>query len=66
MEPSEIIEVSPGDEISCDGGKTYGHPRVYLTLGDDGVVDCYYCGRRFQTAAAGSSGQAGTGQQGAA
>jgi uncharacterized Zn-finger protein len=48
MEPPEIVEVSPGEEISCDGGQTYGHPKVYLTLGDDGHVDCYYCGRRFQ------------------
>ena len=48
MEPPEIVEVSPGEEISCDGGEYYGHPKVYLTLGDDQYVDCYYCGRRFQ------------------
>ena len=48
MEPHEIVEVDPGEEISCDGGKYYGHPRVYLTLGDESHVDCYYCGCRFQ------------------
>ena len=48
MEPPEIVEVSSGEEISCDGGEYYGHPKVYLTLGDDRYVDCYYCGRRFQ------------------
>ncbi len=65
MEPTEIVEVDPGDEISCDGGKTYGHPRVYLSAGEDGRVDCYYCGRRFQVRT-GHSNQAGDKHQGAA
>lgn len=34
-------------EVSCDGGGTLGHPKVYLTLGSDGVIDCPYCDRRF-------------------
>lgn len=65
MEPAEIIEVSPGSEISCDGGKTYGHPKVYLTPGEDGSVDCYYCGRRFRLAEGGAV-NSGVEQQGAA
>lgn len=45
----EIVVVDDDQEkVSCDGGRTFGHPRVYLTLGDDGVVECYYCGRRFE------------------
>lgn len=51
----EIIRVDDEvEEVSCNGGKTFGHPRVYLTLGDDGVVECYYCGRRFERQSAGS------------
>lgn len=53
----EIIRVEDDvEEVSCNGGKTFGHPRVYLTLGDDGVVECYYCGRRFERQST-SSGQ---------
>ena len=48
MDPPEVIKVNRDDEISCDGGEYYGHPKIYLTLGDDSHVDCYYCGRRFQ------------------
>lgn len=33
---------------SCDGNNAAsGHPRVFLNLGDDGKVDCPYCGRHF-------------------
>ena len=46
-EPPEIIEVAE-ERIACDGGDTaLGHPRVFLTLGDDGVVECPYCDRRY-------------------
>ena len=48
MEPPEIVEVNPDEQIACDGGAYYGHPKVYLSLAADGTVDCYYCGRRFQ------------------
>ncbi len=48
METPEIVEVKPGADICCDGGEFYGHPKIYLTLGEEGYVDCYYCGRRFQ------------------
>jgi uncharacterized Zn-finger protein len=50
MEPVEILYV---DEtvIGCDGGEgPLGHPRVFLNLGDEGEVDCPYCGRRFMLA----------------
>jgi len=44
----EIVEVDDDvEEVSCNGGRTFGHPRIYLVLGDDGVAECYYCGRRF-------------------
>lgn len=46
---SEIVEVEDNvEEVSCNGGRTFGHPRIYMTLDDDGVAECYYCGRRFQ------------------
>lgn len=46
---SEIVEVEDNvEEVSCNGGRTFGHPRIYMTLDDDGVAECYYCGRRFE------------------
>lgn len=37
--------------IACDGAgdiaPALGHPRVWLQMGADGVVDCGYCDRRF-------------------
>lgn len=51
----DIVEVEIDvDEVSCDGGKTFGHPRIYMNFGDDRVVECYYCGRRFERKHAGS------------
>lgn len=48
VEPPEIVEVeNPSEEISCDGGDLFGHPRVYLSFAGKDYVDCYYCGRRF-------------------
>jgi uncharacterized Zn-finger protein len=47
MEPPEIVTVD-SETVSCDGGSpALGHPRVFLNLGDEGQVDCPYCGRRF-------------------
>lgn len=44
--PPEAVYVA-SHETSCDGGGgAVGHPRVYLHLGDDGVV-CPYCSRKF-------------------
>lgn len=48
VEPPEIVEVEdPSEDVCCDGGELFGHPRVYLTLAGKDYVDCYYCGRRF-------------------
>ena len=34
--------------VSCDGGGgVLGHPLVYLNTGENGVVDCPYCGKRY-------------------
>ena len=52
---ADIVEVDEQvEEVSCDGGKTFGHPRIYMTIGKDGVAECYYCGRRFERKVAGS------------
>ena len=61
MEPPEIVEVDQAaDNVSCDGGKLFGHPRVYLTFNDKDYVDCYYCGRRFvRTRAPGKAADSG-------
>jgi uncharacterized Zn-finger protein len=43
----ETLEIDT-PKIACDGGKgASGHPRVFLTVGKDGKVDCPYCGKRF-------------------
>jgi len=50
----ETVEVD-SRRFACDGGKgSLGHPRVFLTIGADGFVDCTYCDRRF-TLKAGAS-----------
>ena len=41
----ETVEVEE-TTVACDGGPL-GHPKVYLSLGDNGTVDCPYCDRRF-------------------
>jgi uncharacterized Zn-finger protein len=47
MEPFEIIAVET-TTVACDGGDgPLGHPRVYLTLGKDGEIECPYCSRRY-------------------
>lgn len=47
IEPVEIIEVTEL-RVACDGGGgALGHPRVFLNLGDEGKIDCPYCGRHF-------------------
>ncbi|MEM7056344.1 MAG: zinc-finger domain-containing protein [Pseudomonadota bacterium] len=43
----EIEEVTTM-RISCDGGGgALGHPRVFLTIGPGGWVECPYCDKRF-------------------
>ncbi|MGE0256469.1 MAG: zinc-finger domain-containing protein [Alphaproteobacteria bacterium] len=46
MQPPDTSEVDT-DTVACDGDGPLGHPRVFLTLGSDGAVDCPYCGRRY-------------------
>ena len=47
VEPPEILEVTT-TVVACDGGnEPLGHPRVFLNMGEDGSVDCPYCGRRY-------------------
>ena len=44
----ETIEVET-DRAACDGGGgALGHPRVFLSLGKNGHVDCPYCGRHYK------------------
>lgn len=34
--------------VACDGGEgALGHPRVYLTMDEEGKVVCPYCDRLF-------------------
>lgn len=46
IEAPETVE-SDSSEVSCDGGGTLDHPRVYLNMGEAGEVDCPYCNRKF-------------------
>ena len=47
IEPPEIIEVDSVN-ISCDGGGgALGHPKVFLSLENQGRVECPYCDRLF-------------------
>ena len=34
-------------KVSCDGGKDFGHPLVYLNLVKDGKVVCPYCSKVY-------------------
>ena len=33
--------------VLMEGGGAFGHPRVYLRLGEDRTSKCPYCGRHF-------------------
>lgn len=47
IEAPETIEVEQ-DQVACDGGGgALGHPRVFLTIGANGQVQCPYCERRY-------------------
>ncbi|MFP6741555.1 MAG: zinc-finger domain-containing protein [Alphaproteobacteria bacterium] len=47
MNEPETVETTTRD-VRCDGGGgALGHPRVYLTVGAEGWVECGYCDRRF-------------------
>lgn len=46
-QPVEKIIVQ-GHRVACDGGGgALGHPKVWYELGQDGEVECLYCGRVF-------------------
>jgi uncharacterized Zn-finger protein len=47
IEPPEVMETD-SDTVACEGiGGALGHPRVFLTIGKEGFVECPYCDRRF-------------------
>lgn len=47
LKAPEVIETTTR-KVCCDGGGgALGHPRVYMTIGDSGWVQCGYCDRRF-------------------
>ena len=47
IEPPEVVETD-SETVVCEGNDgAFGHPRVYLTIGKKGYVDCPYCDRRF-------------------
>lgn len=47
IEPPETVETD-SETVACDGsGGVGGHPRVFLTIGPEGYVECPYCDRRF-------------------
>ncbi|MEL6280110.1 MAG: zinc-finger domain-containing protein [Pseudomonadota bacterium] len=47
IDAPETIEVTT-DRVACDGGGgALGHPRVYLTIGEQGFVECPYCDRKY-------------------
>lgn len=42
------VETVTQTRISCDGGGgALGHPRVWLSIGPEGWVECGYCDKRF-------------------
>lgn len=50
MAEAKAFEVISVDRlaVSCDGGGSLGHPRVYLHIDQDkGQVMCPYCSRLF-------------------
>lgn len=55
--PVETIYVD-NHRIACDGGGgALGHPKVWYEMGDEGHVECLYCGRLF-ISKAGAGGRA--------
>jgi uncharacterized Zn-finger protein len=47
--PVETILID-GHRVMCDGGGgALGHPKVWYELGEEGQVECGYCGRVFIT-----------------
>lgn len=47
LEAPETITVTK-KTVACDGGEgALGHPRVYLTMDENGQVVCPYCDRLY-------------------
>lgn len=47
IEAPEVEEVTQ-TRIACDGGGgALGHPRVWLSIGEQGFVECPYCDKKF-------------------
>lgn len=47
IDAPETITVTE-KRVSCDGGGgALGHPRVWLSIGEEGFVECGYCDRKF-------------------
>lgn len=47
FEEPEVIYVDER-KVSCNGGGgALGHPIVWYEMGEDDVVECRYCDRRF-------------------
>lgn len=47
IEAPETVEVET-TRVACDGGVgALGHPRVWLTMNDEGFVECPYCDKKF-------------------
>lgn len=47
IEAPETEEVE-ATRIACDGGEgALGHPRVWLSIGAEGFVECPYCDKKF-------------------
>ena len=46
---STIVEKSTVNSkyVSCDGGSSYGHPKIYLKIGQQKNIKCPYCGQIF-------------------
>jgi len=59
----QAIKVSPDQATVCCRGASnaLGHPAVYLTLTQQSIVQCYYCGCKYThgTSEGGHSKEAG-------
>lgn len=47
MNAEETIPVDSRSAACDGGGGPLGHPRVYLSLGREGRVECPYCSRIY-------------------
>jgi uncharacterized Zn-finger protein len=46
-QPVETIYVD-NHRVACDGGGgSLGHPKVWYEMGDEGKIECLYCGRVY-------------------